>query len=179
MPPLVVVHGEQSLRAVVEALRREGWEVQPGWELEDGGWDARRRRLVFTGAIDGPDAAAAALLAASRGAGIVAAAPSSPDLLARFLDDLRRLGRVEYRPPDRPERPTLTPEQRRLLEELSRGTSMAEAARRLHISKRTAERRLATAKVALGARTTTEALVKLDEPESSEPEIRKIGGDSR
>jgi DNA-binding NarL/FixJ family response regulator len=52
--------------------------------------------------------------------------------------------------------------QRRLLALLACGLSVPEAARRLHLSRRTAERRLAEARVALGAATNAEAVLRAE-----------------
>jgi DNA-binding NarL/FixJ family response regulator len=60
--------------------------------------------------------------------------------------------------------------QRRLLELLGRGLSVSEAARRPHLSRRTAERRLAEARGALGAATNAEAVVRVREHEPGTPE---------
>jgi len=54
----------------------------------------------------------------------------------------------------------LSTEQQRLLELLSGGLSVAEAAETLRVSRRTAERRLAEARRALGAETTAEAVAR-------------------
>lgn len=54
----------------------------------------------------------------------------------------------------------LDDEQRRLLELLGRGLSVVEAARRLHLSRRTAERRLAEARSIVGAATNAEAVLR-------------------
>jgi DNA-binding NarL/FixJ family response regulator len=54
----------------------------------------------------------------------------------------------------------LDEEQRQLLELLGRGLSVTEAARELHLSPRTAERRLAEARAALSAATNAEAVVR-------------------
>jgi DNA-binding CsgD family transcriptional regulator len=56
----------------------------------------------------------------------------------------------------------LDEEQRRLLGLLGRGFSVREAARRLHLSRRTAERRLAEARAALGAATNAEAVLRAE-----------------
>jgi DNA-binding NarL/FixJ family response regulator len=53
----------------------------------------------------------------------------------------------------------LDDEQRQLLELLGRGLSVTEAGRRLNLSTRTTERRLAEARAALGAATTAEAVL--------------------
>lgn len=54
----------------------------------------------------------------------------------------------------------LDDEQRRLLALLGGGLSVAEAAQRLHLSPRTAERRLAAARASIGAATNAEAVVR-------------------
>jgi DNA-binding NarL/FixJ family response regulator len=54
----------------------------------------------------------------------------------------------------------LDEDQRRLLGLLSRGLSVREAAKRLHLSRRTAERRLAESRAALGAATNAEAVLR-------------------
>jgi DNA-binding CsgD family transcriptional regulator len=53
-------------------------------------------------------------------------------------------------------------EQRRLLGLLGSGLSVAEAAQELHLSPRTAERRLADARAALGAATNAEAVLRAE-----------------
>jgi DNA-binding CsgD family transcriptional regulator len=55
----------------------------------------------------------------------------------------------------------LDDEQQRLLRLLGGGLSVIEAARRLHLSRRTAERRLAEARSALGAATNAEAVLRV------------------
>ena len=53
----------------------------------------------------------------------------------------------------------LDEQQRRLLNLLAEGFSVAAAARRLYLSRRTADRRLAAARAALGVRSNAEAVV--------------------
>jgi DNA-binding NarL/FixJ family response regulator len=60
----------------------------------------------------------------------------------------------------RPDRP-LDEEQRQLLQLLADGLSLAEAAAFLHLSRRTAERRLTEARGALGVTTTAEAVLRV------------------
>ena len=62
----------------------------------------------------------------------------------------RRLGHVEHRFPDHGW-VVLDPEERRLLDLLGEGVSLGEAAGRLHVARRTADRRLASARERLGA----------------------------
>lgn len=64
----------------------------------------------------------------------------------------------------------LADEQRRLLELLGRGLSVVEAARRLHLSRRTAERRLAQARSILGAATNAAAVLRAQGQELAIPD---------
>ena len=165
MRPLVVVEGpEEALGAVVGELRRQGWTVQPGFELPEAEWDAARRRLVCAGVLRGREDAAAALIAAARGAGVAVALAAEPPVADRFLEDLRHVGPVAYRSGAEP---GLEDEQAELLELLAEGRSLAEVARRLHVPQRTAERRLAAAKRALGVASTAEALLVLRRRDAS------------
>jgi DNA-binding CsgD family transcriptional regulator len=64
----------------------------------------------------------------------------------------------------------LDDEQRRLLELLGRGLSVVEAAGRLHLSRRTAERRLAQARSILGAATNAAAVLRAQGQELAIPD---------
>jgi DNA-binding NarL/FixJ family response regulator len=105
--------------------------------------------------------AAQAVLAVLRGADVVVVAAAERDVIDQLCDDLRRLGELDHRVGDgaRPSAPALSGDERELLAQLMGGASLGEAARRLHLSRRTADRRLAAARQALGAATTSEALV--------------------
>lgn len=150
MRPLIVV--EASPRAVA-AARREveaaGWRVVDGWRNEAG--------LVCAGAVDDAAGAAEALLAAVAGAGVVVEARAGRELVDRLVDDLRRLGPVEHRTGES-EAPVLTAEERDLLALLAQGLTLGAAAQRLHLSRRTADRRLAGARTKLGVASTAEAV---------------------
>jgi DNA-binding CsgD family transcriptional regulator len=61
--------------------------------------------------------------------------------------------------------------QRQVLRLLGSGLSVAEAAERLHLSPRTAERRLAEARAALGAATNAEALLRAQEHRLEEQNV--------
>ena len=61
--------------------------------------------------------------------------------MERLVEDLRRLEPVDYRTGEVPSEPSLTHDER------------------LHLSRRTADRRLASARVKLGAESTTEAVI--------------------
>jgi len=150
--PLIVVEG--SDRAFAEARRqveRTGAKVADVWvNLPD---------VVCVGVVADAADAAAALLSAVWGAGVVVHAKAPAEVIERLVEDLRRLGPVEFRSGEAPPEPALTHEERALLELLSEGSTLGEAAGRLHLSRRTADRRLVSARRKLGARSTAEALV--------------------
>jgi len=151
---LVVVEGgdDAFLRAVAEA-RASGARVVDGFR-------ARGAGVVCAGTVTGLEDAAAAVLAAVEGAGLVVAARADRDTIDRLCDDLRRLGPLDHRTADRPSSPELTAEETALLALLRDGCSLGDAARRLHVSRRTADRRLAAARAKLGVTSTAEALVR-------------------
>lgn len=151
MRPLIVV--EASARAAAEARREveaARWRVVDGWRNEPG--------IVCAGVVDDALGAAQALLAAVGGAGLLVEARASRGVVDRLVDDLRRLGPVEHRTQE-PETPVLSTDERELLSLLADGTTLGLAARQLHVSRRTADRRLATARAKLGVATTAEAIV--------------------
>lgn len=156
MIPLVVVEGDDDAftRAVVE-VERTGARVVRGFAGRGAG-------VVCAGTVAGEGDAAAAVLAAVEGTGIVAAARADRATIDRLCDDLRRLGPIDHRTADRRNPPELTAEETALLELLRGGSSLGEAARQLHLSRRTADRRLAAARAKLGVATTAEALARRD-----------------
>lgn len=122
------------------------------------GWDRARPGALHVGTVAERADAARAVLAAVAGADLVITAAGPREVVDQLCEDLRRLGRLEHRVGGAPGAP-LAPEERALLALLLTGASLGEAARRLHVSRRTADRRLAGARRALGARSTSEALV--------------------
>jgi DNA-binding NarL/FixJ family response regulator len=151
--PLVVVEGVDAAYEGARAeLESEGWRIAFGW-------GARGYRVVCCGPVATDEDAAAAVLAAVEGSGVLALARARRELIDRLLDDLRRLGAVEHRTADRAVGPPLDQTQRRLLELLAEGLPLGTAAQTLHISRRTADRRLAAIRAAYGVTTTAEALI--------------------
>lgn len=151
MKPLVVVEG--SARAAAAARRQlesAGWTVVDGWRSRPG--------AICAGAVEDEFDAAEALLAAIGGAGVVIEARADREVIDRLLDDLRRLGAVDHRLGE-PETPLLTADERELLTLLVGGATLGAAAETLHLSRRTADRRLAAARAKLGAQTTAEAVL--------------------
>lgn len=115
--------------------------------------------MVSVGVVAGEADAAEALLAAVWGAGVIIHATSAPEVTERLVEDLRRLGPVDFRTEETPPSRDLTQDERALLELLAGGRSLGEAAQHLNLSRRTADRRLASARAKLGVPTTTEAVV--------------------
>lgn len=149
--PLFVL--EEPSAEVVDELVRElanaGWDVRPDWEILDSTNGIAPPRTVWVRTVRSTEDALSALAAAVSGAGLIVTARGA--MLERLIEDLQDLcARRELR---------LSYEERRLLKFLAAGTSVSEAARKLYISRRTAERRLRAARLALGVRTTTEAVV--------------------
>jgi len=118
-----------------------------------------RRGQVSAGEVTDEPSAQQAVLAALAGAHLVIAASGRREVIDMLCDDLRRLGSLEHRIGDTGTAgPVLGDSERALLARLLAGDSLGEAAQALHLSRRTADRRLAAARHALGAATTAEAL---------------------
>jgi DNA-binding NarL/FixJ family response regulator len=154
---MVVVDRAERLVGRVGGLISAGWVDRAGLRLPDRPWDIADRRWLAHGVVADEPAAAAAVLAAVRGAA-VAVGCADADLRDLLVDDLGRIGAVELEElgPDPLE--ALDAEQRALLEALAAGRSIVDAAAALFLSPRTAERRVAGLRHALGVRTTAEAI---------------------
>jgi DNA-binding NarL/FixJ family response regulator len=154
MTPFVIVEGpEAAFDIAVREISARGWTTQPGF-----GAPFRAGTVARTGLVNGTEAAQAALLAALEGQGLVVRATTARDVIDRLIDDLRRLGSVDHRigMPDLPA--DVGSEARAILGLLAEGHTLGQAADLVGISRRTADRRLAEARRALGVRRTTEAI---------------------
>jgi DNA-binding NarL/FixJ family response regulator len=168
-----VLSSSADLEAVARDVAERGWRVVNGFSPPQAPWDLAPARVVTVGVVDGPAAAEAALLCAVRGAGLIAAVDQERAWAPSFLADLERLA-----PPMPPysagagqpagagpgsaqgqRSGALTAEQRDLLDLLAAGHSIAQAARMRYLSLRTANRRVAEARTALGVATTREAVL--------------------
>jgi DNA-binding NarL/FixJ family response regulator len=168
--PRYVVSTTSEASSALRRLVRAGWRTREGFALPDPAWDVSEARLVLYGRVFDVDTAQLAVHAAARGAGVVAIADEASDVGRALLGDLRRLGPVA-RDPDLepaaslpieatvPAGPPLLPEQRALLDRLANGETIAAAAAAEYLSLRTANRRIAQARDALGVRTTREAVL--------------------
>jgi DNA-binding NarL/FixJ family response regulator len=153
-PPRRVLGTAAELATAIEELRLDGWQVHHGFTLPDEPWELAGSRLVLAGELASEADARAALLAAVRGTGLAVRLDRGRPWAAMFLADLARLDD----PAPAPAGP-LTAEQRQILDLLAGGASIAQAARRLFVSLRTANRRVAAARAALGVTTTREAVL--------------------
>ena len=154
MTTFIVVEGSEA--ALGMAIR----EVGPG-RCAEGFRPPFRPDTIRTGTVASVADAEAALLAALAGAGLVVRATGGRDVIDRLVDDLRRLGPVDHRigePEDTAE--GLDPTARAILGLLAEGHSLGEAATILGLSRRTADRRLADGRRALGVERTTEAIAR-------------------
>lgn len=155
MKPLVVVEGADGAYAdALAEVRAAGWRVVSGWQ-------ARGPDTVCTGRVASAEEAAAALLAAVGGAGLVIDARADREIVDRLCDDLRRLGPLDHRVGAEGHRPRLTRQEQALVDLLLAGATLGAAARELGLARRTADRRLASVRAKLGVRTTAEALVRV------------------
>ena len=164
-PRYVVVSGTDATTAL-RKLARAGWTTREGFALTDQQWDVTDAKLALFGRVGDADTAELALLAAARGAAVVAITDPGSDIGRALLADLARIGPVTTDPDadleedaDPGNSPQLAPEQRALLERLANGETIAAAAAAEFLSLRTANRRIAEAREALGVRTTREAVL--------------------
>jgi hypothetical protein len=131
-------------------------------ELVSRGWAVHSSRLaggpgtVWATTVADSVATSEAVLAAVAGFGLLVDAVAERDVLDLLCDDLRRLGVLDHRV--RVTAELLGADEHALLRLLSGGATLGDAATRLHLSRRSADRRLAAARRALGAESTTAAL---------------------
>ena len=114
----------------------------------------RRRRRV-----NDEKSAAEAVLRAAEGHRVLIAVDGPGDLADSLYRDLRRLGGVETRVAAITPDVVLSQPALAVLAEVAQGHSLGEAAQVLHLSRRTADRRLAEARRTLGVNTTAEAVL--------------------
>jgi DNA-binding NarL/FixJ family response regulator len=168
--PLYVLNSPADLATVVRSLAAAGWTVRPGLRVPEEPWDLTSGRTVVTGTVTDSGAVADAVLAAARGAAVATVADPQSVAGRALLADLARIGTVLRAPvdgvalepvenPDGDGLP-LNEEQRALLDRLAAGESIAAAATAEFLSLRTANRRIAAAREALGVRTTRQAVVE-------------------
>jgi hypothetical protein len=159
--PRHVVASTGDADTVLRRLARDGWTVRPGFALPDPAWDVTGHKLVLHGRVADQDTLQLVVLAAARGAGIVAVCDLESPIGRALFDDLARLGPVNLGPTGNDVGDAvaeLVPEQRALLDRLASGDTIAAAAAAEFLSLRTANRRIAEARALFGVRTTREAV---------------------
>lgn len=152
-PPVVLLPEDRS------STRRPdvpGWRARDGFDLPDAPWDLAPRRWLCVGSVSDATEAEAAIQALSRGVGLAIVLGLTGELRLRTLEDLHRLG--DLAPGAGADQPVLDPDHRALLDALAQGMTVTGAARSLHVSRRTANRRLAEARELLGVTSTAEAI---------------------
>jgi hypothetical protein len=167
--PRYVLASATDATSVLRRLARVGWQTREGFALPEPGWDVTAGRLVLFGRVPDVDTAELALLAAVRGAGVIAITDVRAEVGRALLADLERIGPVSTDPDadvageragvDHAAGTHLAPEQQALLERLAKGETIAAAAQAEFLSLRTANRRIAEAREALGVRSTREAVL--------------------
>lgn len=157
-----VVASATDATTVLRRLARAGCQTREGFALPESTWDLSGSKVVLFGRVPDMDTVRLVVLAAARGAGVVAIADATDPVGRALIADLSRLGPV-HRDADTQE-PNgavghLVPEQQALLERLANGETIAAAAAAEFLSLRTANRRIAQARQVLGVRTTREAVL--------------------
>ena len=123
--PLVVVEGDRgSADAEIARAEAAGFELIAGFA--SGPWP---RRVVLTGIVRTEVDAAAAVLAAIEGAGLIVEAQADRSTIDRLVEDLRHLGPVTHRAAVEPDLGPPSPEARAILALLGEGLTLGEAAR--------------------------------------------------
>jgi hypothetical protein len=166
--PRYLVPSATEATTVLRRLARAGWHTREGFALPEGAWDVAGYRLLLFGRVPDVETGALAVLAAARGAGVVVIADADADTGRAVLADLARIGPVIRDPDTDPDDAAaaadggglpINDEQRALLDRLAAGETIAAAAEAEFLSLRTANRRIAEARKALGVRTTREAVL--------------------
>jgi DNA-binding CsgD family transcriptional regulator len=159
MRPLILASDDQTFETAIDEMSSIGWNVHRDWLLVEREWSVSDARIVCCGVVATFDDVSAALLAAVRGAGVVARIEPGAEPAHRLREELSSLGPIEERAREHGDVTELTPEQIELCRLLGRGLSLTDAATLLHLSRRTAFRRLADVREALNVETTREAVL--------------------
>ncbi len=155
-PPLIVVDDRFDAEGIIAETR--SYLARSGWRVLDAFGGGGDRPVVLAVTVDDDQAAAAALLAALDGHGLLVHATCATDVRHRLLADLGRIGAVTHHVWPVEAATAMAPEALSLLALVARGRSVSEAGRGLGISRRTADRRLADARAAMGVTTTAGAV---------------------
>jgi DNA-binding NarL/FixJ family response regulator len=147
----IVVEGASSAAEARRAIVESGLAARESWDGRIG--------TLCTGIVRTASDAERVVLAALSGADLVVDCRASREVTDDVCDDLRRLGCLDHRVAAQL-MPVLDGDQRALLTAIAGGSSLGDAATALHLSRRTADRRIAAARATLGAASTPEAIMK-------------------
>ena len=159
MRPLILASDDQTFETTIDEIVSIGWTIRRDWGLSEREWSVSDARVVCCGVVGTFDDVSAALLAAVRGAGVIARVEPGAEPTTRLREELGSLGPLEERARQHGDAGELSLEQRELCRLLGLGLSLADAATQLHLSRRTAFRRLAEVRDALNVETTREAVL--------------------
>ena len=168
--PRHIVASSTDADTVLRRLSRDGWTPRDGFALPEGTWDVTAARLVLHGRVGDAETLQLAVLAAARGAGVVAICDTESPAGRALVDDLGRLGPVNSGIDGTDVIANLIPEQQALLDRLAAGDTIAAAAAAEFLSLRTANRRIAEARALFGVRTTREAVLAYLRQRQRQPE---------
>lgn len=136
-----------------------GWSVHRGFAVDGEPWDLGAARVLCVGVVGDGAEAAAALSVAARGAALAVEVAARGAVRHRFLEDLHKVTEpTAYAPGPDPAIARLDGLQRQLLEALARGATVTAAAEAANVSRRTANRVLADARVVLEVETNAGAV---------------------
>lgn len=153
--PLVMVDAAADADQARDDLVAAGWTVRD--VADDAGRVAIGSATVVQVAVADERDAARALSAAVAGSGVLAVVPVGAAIGDVLCDDLSRVGPVDDRRRGTAP-PVLDADERAVVVRLLAGDALPDVAAALHLSLRTAERRVASARAAYGV-TTTAALL--------------------
>jgi hypothetical protein len=151
--PLVIVEDRAGYDAVVDEIVGAGWTVRAA-----SGTATATGNVIAMTVADRTDAQASVLLAIG-GAGLLVRAQAERSLVDDLVEDLERIGPVLL--VDGATAIRLDPDTWRLVHALADGSTVSVVARAMHMSVRTANRRITDAKEALSAPTRAQLLRSL------------------
>ena len=138
-----------------ETLVPTGWKVHQGFEPASTPWLLADHRIICVGNIENEQDGAAALLALARGAVLLIHVNLNGHSGQRLIEDLCKVAKAH---PLREEGSELKEVHVALLDALAKGVTVSAAAVQLHLSRRTANRRLAEIRELLDVGTNAEAV---------------------
>lgn len=170
----VVTNDAGRAADVARDLRALGWRILRGWRPPlVVGWSLAHDRVACLGEIRSRTDAADAVVMAARGAGVIAIVRCDASTVALLVDDLRQL---DGPGPDLDlavgASTALDADQLGIVRLVADGATVSEAAEALHLSRRTAARRMADAREQLGVGTTVEAAAHLHEGSNDVIDVR-------